>query len=84
MRDFDLRVGKHIQVGINFFKCIGQQKNPDADQEKAAHESNDPHMPSYFIKGGKEEIKGKRGKEKRNSKADGIVTQEHDPFGRHF
>ena len=49
-----LRVGERIQIGIDLFECIGQEKNPNANQEKPAHDVDDPHLPFYFIKGREE------------------------------
>ena len=49
-----LGIGERIQVGIDLFKRIGQEENPDANQEKAARDVDDSHVSFYFIKGREE------------------------------
>jgi hypothetical protein len=43
-----------IQIEIDLFKCIGQEKDPDADQKKTTHDGDHPHRSFYFIKGREE------------------------------
>jgi hypothetical protein len=48
------RIGKLVQVGIDFTERIGQEKNPNGNQKKATDDGDHPHISFYFIKGGKE------------------------------
>jgi len=43
-----------IQVGIDLFKRIGQEKDPNSDQKKTAHDVNHSHISFYFVKGREE------------------------------
>jgi hypothetical protein len=52
--EYESGVGKQIQIGIDFFERIGEEKNPDADQEEPAHEGDDPHVSFDSIKGREE------------------------------
>jgi hypothetical protein len=70
---FRLWIGECIQKGIDLLKRIRQEKNPDAYQEKTAHDIDDPHVSSYFIKSRKKGIESERGKKKWNSQAYRIV-----------
>jgi hypothetical protein len=65
-----LRIGQHVQVGIDLLKRIGQKKNPDTDHEKTAHDGDHPHVPFYFIKGREERIKSQGREKKWNSQTD--------------
>jgi hypothetical protein len=51
---FALRIGKCIQKEIDLLKRVGQEKNPNAYQEKTAHDTDDPHVSFYLIKGREE------------------------------
>ena len=70
--------GEHIQKRIDLLERVGQKKNSDGDQKKAAHDVDDPHVTFYFVEGGEERIHRQGGKKKRNSQACRIISQKQN------
>ena len=77
-------INQHIQVGVDLFKRIGQEKNANTDQEKTAHDVDHFHISFHSIKSRQERIKSQGRKKEWNSQAYRVVGQQQDSCRKTF